>query len=102
MLISKGQLISNAHVEGEQSHAIFKGGNHNKVEGELNTSINANHDVDISDSISIAEELSNAEEIFEEAYLDFDPLYPLLEKWTSDHPREQILRNPKSGVLIRA
>ena len=40
--------------------------------------------------------------MFEDAPLDFDPAYPPLEKWTRNHPKEQVLGDPQDGVLTRA
>ena len=42
------------------------------------------------------------DETFEDAPLDFDPAYPPMDKWTRNHPHEQILDDPQVGVLTRA
>ena len=34
--------------------------------------------------------------------MDFDPTYPPLEKWTRNHPKEQVIGNQQDGVLTRA
>ena len=34
--------------------------------------------------------------------MDFDPSFHPMEKWTPDHPKEQIIGNPNYGVLRRA
>ena len=45
---------------------------------------------------------SENDETFEYAPLEFDPAYLPLEKWTRNHPKEQVLGNPQDGVTTRA
>ena len=40
--------------------------------------------------------------MFEDAPLEFDPNFPPLEKWTRNHPKEQVIGNLQEGVLTRA
>ncbi|XP_052625954.1 uncharacterized protein LOC128132971 [Lactuca sativa] len=58
------------------------------------------HFDDAEDACSINGSENDA--MFEDAPLDFDPDYPPLEKWTRNHPKEQILGDPQAGVLTRA
>ena len=105
-----------SHVEGEHMpHNVDVEGeqlpNHADVEGEHRTSkplvegepCESNHDDgnvlnndlhDVTNNISIAGEVSDADDIFEDAPLDFDPAYPPMDKWTRDHPKEHILGDP--------
>lgn len=75
------------------------------VEGELNGSIpndltnQTNKFYDVSDHISNVGEGSETNEIFEDGPLDFDPVYPQMDKWTRSHPKEQVLCDPHVGVM---
>ena len=51
---------------------------------------------DINDNVSFTG--SENEEIFEDASLDFDPTYPLMDKWGKSHPKEQVIGNPQDRV----
>ena len=56
----------------------------------------------MSDNVSNAGKGSEENEMFEDAPLDFDHAYPPLDRWTQNHPREQVLGDPQARVLIRA
>lgn len=56
----------------------------------------------ILDKISISDELSKAGETYEDSHLESDPTFLPMEKWTRDHPKEQIIGNPSSSVLTQA
>jgi len=45
---------------------------------------------------------SDNDEVFQDSESDFHPNYPPFLKWTKDHPLEQILGNPQTGVLTRS
>ncbi|CAI9269251.1 unnamed protein product [Lactuca saligna] len=59
----------------------------------LNNKTNKFYDVD--------ENISKEDEVIEDACLDFEPTYPLLDKWTHNHPKEHVLGDPQAGVLTR-
>lgn len=58
------------------------------------------HFDDADDSISING--SEIDVMFEDALLDFDLNYPPLDKWTRNHPKDQILGDPQAGIMTRA
>ena len=58
------------------------------------------HFDDADDSISING--SETDVMFEDALLDFDHNYPPLDKWTRNHPKDQILGDPQAGIMTRA
>ncbi|CAI9298813.1 unnamed protein product [Lactuca saligna] len=92
------QHSENAYV-GQEHHS-----NDPSVEGEQNASLpNINdvfHDV-VVNILNVGETLETDEE-FEDTPLDFDPTYPLMDKWMRSHPHEQILGDSLAGVLTRA
>ena len=95
--------------EGEKSsmNHEFEGEhqNDNHVEGEHDDTDAINIDQndefhEFDDNMSVAS--TENEEMYEDAPLEFDPAYPPLEKWTKNHPKEQVIGNPQDGVLTRA
>lgn len=98
-------MTTQAHVKGERTpnHADVTGEHHISnplVEEEPSGSNHVNgkdqyNDVnDVIDNISTPEEVSDAKDIFEDAHFDFDPTYSPIDKWTRNHPKEQIHSDP--------
>ena len=80
----------NKSVEGEYQDDTYVEGEHNDTE-TINVYQNDGfHELNDNNSVAGSEN----EEIYEDAPLDFDPTYPPLEKWTRNHPKEQVIGNP--------
>ena len=77
---------------------IMLRGEHDNTDAITIDQSDAFHEFD--DNISVAG--TENEEMYEDAPLEFDPAYPPLEKWTKNHPKEQVIGNPQDGVLTRA
>jgi len=93
---------SNASSEGETQNANLEG---EQTEFDLlNDDQNAEQqfqDLEFDADQSIPGESDN-EEVFQDSESDFHPDYLPLIKWTKDHPQDQIIGNPQTGVLTRS
>ncbi|CAI9271056.1 unnamed protein product [Lactuca saligna] len=80
-------LNSNTIVEGKHS---FEGENERMNANVKGEQIEQNEDFhDLNDACSTAG--SEHDDLYEDAPLEFDSAYPPMEKWTKDHPKEQII-----------
>ncbi|CAI9261149.1 unnamed protein product [Lactuca saligna] len=103
----EGEPMDDSPLEREQLDSNTLNDEEHSFEGEqeqLNAEIKGEHVVEEEHNVDDA--CSNAgseyDEIFEDAPLEFDPAYPPMEKWTRDHPKDQVIGNPQEGVLTRA
>ena len=99
----EGELVlDHVDIEGEHqnSNPLVEGEPSGSNPSNINDQSNEFHDV--IDNILNAGEGSEAEDVFEDAPLDIDLAYPPLDKWTCNHPKEQVLGDSHVGVLIRA
>ncbi|XP_052621036.1 uncharacterized protein LOC111901200 [Lactuca sativa] len=94
--------ISNTNVKGEhyQSNPIVEGEQNGILPYDSNIHTDVFHD--IPDNVSNVGEGLEPDDMFEDAPLDFNPSYPPLDKWTRNHPKEQVLGDPQAGVETRS
>ena len=101
----------NHQVEGEHSqnqqehHFEAEHQDEDHVEGKHDETETINLDEndefhELNDNFSVTG--SENEDMYEDAPLEFNPNFPPLEKWTRNHPKEQVIGNPQDGVLTRA
>lgn len=84
MLMSKGA---------SQSKFVSQGGIHGSQPHVCTDQTENFHDV--SNNVLNAFEVSETDGIFEDAPLHFDHAYPLMDRWTRNQPKEQVLGDPQ-------
>ena len=86
------------HFEGEHQDEHHVEGEHDETE-TINLDENDEFH-ELNDIFSVAG--FENKDMYEDAPLEFNPDFPQLEKWTRNHPKEQVIGNPQDGVLTRA